>query len=201
VIIFSWPSQGRTSGYILDETNAEWAIEHFVELLKMLQDEVPAAAIYLVGHSMGNRILARGVTTFVADRPDGDLSIFREIVMIAPDIDADVFRRDIAPRLARTGIHVTLYASGNDRALMASKLFHGYTRAGEAGEDLVVVEGIETIDASETSGGLLGHSYFSEDHRIMEDIFALLQGGQRADNRFNLRAVEVDGQRHWQFRK
>jgi esterase/lipase superfamily enzyme len=40
--------------------------------------------------------------------------VFREIVIIAPDIDADVFRLDMAPWLARTGIHVTLYASSND---------------------------------------------------------------------------------------
>jgi esterase/lipase superfamily enzyme len=40
--------------------------------------------------------------------------VFREIVMIAPDIDADVFRLDMAPWLARTGIYVTLYASSND---------------------------------------------------------------------------------------
>jgi esterase/lipase superfamily enzyme len=201
VILFSWPSHGRTASYAQDETNAEWAAEHFVELLKLLQDEASAEAIYLVGHSMGNRILGRGVTTLASDRPNTDFAMFREIVMIAPDIDADVFSRDMAPRIARTGIHTTLYASSNDRALKASKLFHGYARAGEAGDGLVVVDGVETVDASERSGGLLGHSYFSEDHRIMEDIFALLQSGQRADNRFNLRAVDLDGKRHWQFRK
>jgi hypothetical protein len=35
----------------------------------------------------------------------------------------------------------------------------------------------------------------------MEDIFALLQTGQRADNRFGLAAVEQDGKRYWIFRK
>ena len=185
-----------------DETNAEWAVEDFVGLLKLITHEVSAGAIYLVGHSMGNRVLSRGITTFVSDLPDADASAIREIVMIAPDIDADVFRKEISPRIARTGIHTTLYASSNDRALKASKLFHGYARAGDAGDELVVVDGVETIDASEIGGGgLLGHSYFSEDHRIMEDIFALLQSGQRADNRFNLSAVDVDGKRHWRFRK
>lgn len=121
--------------------------------------------------------------------------------MIAPDIDADVFRLDMAPRLARTGIHITVYASSNDRALMASKAFHGYPRAGETGEGLVVVSGVETVDASNVSGGLLGHSYFAEDRRIMEDIFALLQTGQRADDRFGLKPLESKGVRYWTFRK
>jgi esterase/lipase superfamily enzyme len=201
VLLFSWPSQGSLTGYTVDETNAEWAQADFVQLLTTLLETIQAQNIYLVGHSMGSRIIGRAVTTLASDRPDGDLIVFREIVMIAPDIDADVFRQDMAPHLARTGIHVTVYASSNDRALMASKAFHGYPRAGETGEGLVVVSGVETVDASDVSGGLLGHSYFAEDRLIMEDIFALLQTGQRADNRFGLKAQESNGLRYWTFRK
>jgi esterase/lipase superfamily enzyme len=201
VLLFSWPSQGSLTGYTVDETNAEWAQADFVKLLTTLLETIKAQNIYVIGHSMGNRVIGRAMTTLAGDRPDGDLIVFREIVMIAPDIDADVFRLDIAPRLARTGIHVTVYASSNDRALMASKMFHGYPRAGETGDGLVVVSGVETIDASDVSGGLLGHSYFAEDRRIMEDIFALLQTGQRADQRFALKAEESGGLRYWTFRK
>ncbi len=201
VLLFSWPSQGSLTGYTVDETNAEWAQADFTQLLTALLETIKAQNIYIIGHSMGNRIIGRAMTALAGDRPDGDLIVFREIVMIAPDIDADVFRLDMAPRLARTGIHVTVYASSNDRALMASKAFHGYPRAGETGEGLVVVSGVETVDASDVSGGLLGHSYFAEDRRIMEDIFALLQTGQRADDRFGLKAQETDGVRYWTFRK
>jgi esterase/lipase superfamily enzyme len=201
VLLFSWPSQGSLTGYTVDETNAEWAQADFTKLLTTLLETVRAQNIYIIGHSMGNRIVGRAVTTLAGDRPDGDLIVFREIVMIAPDIDADVFRLDMAPRLARTGIHVTVYASSNDRALMASKAFHGYPRAGETGDGLVVINGVETIDASDVSGGLLGHSYFAEDRRIMEDIFALLQTGQRADDRFGIKAEEANGLRYWTFRK
>jgi len=201
VVMFSWPSQGNLTSYTVDETNAEWAQSHFVELLSALLEQVPVHNIYLVGHSMGNRIIGRAMITLSGERLESDLMLFREIIMIAPDIDADVFRKDMAPRLARTGINVTLYASSRDRALMASKAFHGYPRAGDSGEDLVVVEGMETIDASDASGGLLGHSYFAEDRRIMEDIFGLLQTGQRADNRFGLEARETTQGRYWTFRK
>jgi hypothetical protein len=57
------------------------------------------------------------------------------------------------------------------------------------------------IDASDAAGSLLGHSYFAEDRRIMEDIFGLLQTGQRADNRFGLEARETAQGRYWTFRK
>ncbi len=201
VLLFSWPSQGSLTSYTVDETNAEWAQADFVRLMSELLDYVPVQNIYLVGHSMGNRIIGHAMTKLASDRLESDMLMFREIIMIAPDIDAEVFRIDMAPRLARTGIHISLYASSNDRALLASKAFHGYSRAGESGDDLVVVDGVETIDASDASGGLLGHSYFAEDRRIMEDIFALLQTGQRADLRFGLEAVDAPPGRHWTFRK
>lgn len=201
VILFTWPSQGSLTGYVTDETNAEWAESHFIETLTLLLEQVPAHSIYLVGHSMGNRIIGNSLITLASDRLESDLIRFREIIMIAPDIDADVFRREMAPRLARTGIHITLYASSRDRALLASKAFHGYPRAGDSGESLVIVDGMETIDASDASGGLLGHSYYAEDRRIMEDIYGLLQTGQRADDRFGLQAMENPEGRFWAFRK
>ena len=201
VVLFSWPSQGSLTGYTVDETNAEWAQSHFLELMTALLERIPVQHIYLVGHSMGNRIIGRAMTTLANERLESDMLRFREIIMIAPDIDAEVFRMDMAPRLARTGINLTLYASSSDRALLASKAFHGYPRAGESGDGLVVIEGLETIDASDASGGILGHSYFAEDRRMMEDIYALLQTGQRADQRFGLEAVDSSGERHWTFRK
>ena len=201
VVLFSWPSQGSLTGYTVDETNAEWAQAHFVDMMSAILDRVPVRNVYLVGHSMGNRIIGRAMITLASDRLESDMMLFREIIMIAPDIDAEVFRSDMAPRLARTGIHMTLYASSKDRALLASKAFHGYPRAGDSGEALVVVDGMETIDASDASGGLLGHSYFVEDRRIMEDIFGLLQTGQRADNRFGLEPRESAQGRYWTFRK
>jgi len=201
VVLFSWPSQGSLTGYTVDETNAEWAQSHFMELMTALLERIPVQHIYLVGHSMGNRIIGRAMTTLANERLESDMLRFREIIMIAPDIDAEVFRMDMAPRLTRTGIHLTLYASSSDRALRASKAFHGYPRAGESGDGLVVIKGLETIDASDVSGGILGHSYFAEDRRMMEDIYALLQTGQRADQRFGLEAVDSAEGRHWTFRK
>lgn len=200
-LLFSWPSRNSLTGYTVDETNAEWATSHFVHLLHRLVEEVPAKEIYLVAHSMGNRIATRGITELASDLPKSYLSLFKELIMIAPDIDAAVFRDLLAPRLARTGIHTTLYASSNDRALRASKAFHGYSRAGDSGEDLVIVDGVETVDASDTEGGFLGHGYFAEDRRIMEDIFALLQTGQRAEQRFGLGSVALGEQRYWTFRR
>lgn len=201
ILLFSWPSQGSLTGYPVDETNVEWAQSDLVHLLDDLLNRTPAQQVYLFAHSMGARILTHAFNTLAADRGVSRLGQVREMVLVAPDIDADVFRNDVAVRLARNGIHTTLYASSSDRALIASKAFHGYPRAGDSGEGLVIVGGVETVDASEVSSGFLGHSYFAEDRRIMEDIYGILQTGQRADKRFGLEGVNAPAGRYWTFRK
>ena len=53
----------------------------------------------------------------------------------------------------KTADRVTLYASSSDEALALSKQVHGYPRAGESGDQLVVVPGIDTIDVSAVNTG------------------------------------------------
>ena len=79
---------------------------------------------------------------------------------------------------------MTLYASTNDLALKASNIFHAFPRLGQSGPDLVVINGIETIDASGIgSTDLFGHSYFADTGEILRDMYYLLQKGQRATQR------------------
>jgi esterase/lipase superfamily enzyme len=93
---------------------------------------------------MGNRALTRAVASLLTDKPI-IRSRLKEVILAAPDIDAEVFKRDIVPALTKTDSPVTLYASSEDLALAASKKVHGYPRAGDSGQGLVVVPGIETI--------------------------------------------------------
>lgn len=201
VLLFSWPSRDSLTGYTVDENNAEWSQGHLLEVMNDLLDLTPSRKIFLVAHSMGSRIVTGAYNTLSAERLVYGPNPYREMVLVAPDIDADLFRRDIAPRLAANGIHVTLYASSGDRALMASHAFHGYPRAGDSGEGLVITPGVETVDASDASAGFLGHSYFAEDRRIMEDIYGVLYTGQRAEERFGLEGVDTPEGRYWTFRK
>lgn len=200
-LLFSWPSQDSLVAYAQDGNQVEWAQAQFLEMLKGILDNTSVREIQLVGHSMGTRLAVNGLLTLAANRPERDLERIKNLVLIAPDIDADLFRRDLAPRLEGTHVPVTLYASSADSALMASKTFFGYPRAGDSGAGLVVVNGVETIDASVASGGVLGHAYFAEDPRIIGDFFSLLQSGQKADQRFALQPVDGKGGRYWVFRK
>lgn len=199
-VFYSWPSQGTTPAYMVDEQSIEWAQANLRRFLEDFFTRSDAQNVYLIAHSMGNRALTRAVASLLNDRPDLRKRL-KEVILAAPDIDADVFKRDIAPALTAAGRPITLYASSEDLALVASKKVHGYPRAGDSGQGLVVVAGIETVDATATDTSLLGHSYFAETRSVLSDIFNLVQNGQRADQRFGLRPMDTQAGRYWIFKR
>lgn len=199
-VFYSWPSQGSTSAYTVDEQNIEWAQANIRAFLEDFFVRSDARNVYLIAHSMGNRALTRAVASLLEDKPT-----FRdrltEIILTAPDIDAEVFKRDIAPALVVSGRPVTLYASSKDMALLASRKVHGSPRAGDSGKGLVLASGVETIDATAVDTSLLGHSYFAEARSVLSDMFYLIRSGQRPDQRFGLKRVDSYDGPYWEFKR
>ena len=199
-VFYSWPSQGTIPAYTIDEQTIEWAEVNLRGFLDVFFTRSDAENVYLIAHSMGNRALTRAVASLLTDKP-ALRNRLKEVILTAPDIDADVFKRDIAPVLTATGRPITLYASSEDLALVASKKVHGYPRAGDSGQGLVVLAGIETIDSTGTETSLLGHSYFAETHSVLSDMFYLIRNGHRADQRFGLRGIDSHAGRYWAFKQ
>lgn len=197
-VFYSWPSQGGVARYTVDENNIEWSTPHLQAFLTDFLQKTAAAKVYLIGHSMGNRGLARAVAGLIETRPELARRI-AEIILTAPDIDADVFQQEIAPRLTAARHPVTLYASSEDLALAASQLVHGYRRAGDSGEGMLLLAGVETIDATGVDTGFLKHSYFAEQRSALSDMFYLIRDNARADQRF-LDPVDTPGGRYWRFK-
>lgn len=197
-VFYSWPSQGATHAYTVDEQNIEWTQTNLKSFLTDFFMRSDAQDIYLIAHSMGNRALTRAVAVLIKENPAFGPRL-KEVILTAPDIDAEVFKREIAPALIATGRPVTLYSSSEDLALIASKEIHGYPRAGDSGKGLVVLPGIETIDATKVDTSLIGHSYFAENRSVLSDIFYIIRGNQKADQRFGLHRVDFRGGRYWEF--
>ena len=195
-IFYSWPSQNELLGYTIDEQNVSWTVTDLKRFLLDVVQRSEARSISLIAHSMGNRAITNALRQLESDLKS-EQRIFNEIILAAPDIDADEFKRDIAPALTRASKHVTLYASSNDHALIASRFVHGYTRAGDSGEGIVVVPGIETVDVSHIDTSLLGHSYYGGSGPIIKDLTAVLRDYRRAPERTWLRPSERDGVTYW----
>lgn len=197
-IFYSWPSQGGLLKYPVDETNVSWTVPHLKQFLRQLASRSEARAINVIAHSMGNRALASAVRELSLEEPLREKR-FQQVVLAAPDIDAEVFQRDVAPLLASASEHVTLYASSRDQALAASKLVHGYPRAGDSGANLLVLPGIETVDVTEVDTGILGHSYYGNSVPILRDLERVLHGALTNDQRPWLQTAQRDGHPYWVF--
>lgn len=200
-VLYSWPSRGTLLGYTKDEATTEWSSGHLLSFLQTLQEQSGVKAIYLIGHSMGNRLIAsalRGIADHSTEPTNTKIS---QAIMAAPDIDAAVFKQ-IAKPLLTSGVHITIYESSKDFALKASHTFHGYPRLGDTEPTVHVFKNYECIEASSVDTGLLGHSYVGDNTSILSDIYDLIRNGSPATQRFRLSEQRtLDGLPYWSFRK
>lgn len=197
---YSWPSKGEKSEYFADGSAIEWSTPHLKAFLQEFISKTDAENVYIIAHSMGNRGVTRALMALYAESP----KLFRkikEIVLAAPDIDAGVFRDEIAPALVKTGRPVTLYASADDLALALSQRVHSFPRAGNAGDGLVIVKGIETVDVNDADTSFLKHSYVTSNRTVLTDLYYIVHQSLRADKRAGLYGVETDRGRYWKIRK
>ena len=199
-VCYSWPSQGSVLGYTVDENNVEWTVAHLKEFLTNIVERTGARTVNLVAHSMGSRALTSALRQFAEQSPGGGPR-FNKVVLAAPDIDAEIFERDIAPKIVQTADHVTLYASSSDLALVASKQVHNYPRAGESGERMIVIPGIDTIDVSSVDTSFLGHSYYGSSDSILADLYELIHGATSANDRSWLQPMLRNGLTYWVFQQ
>ena len=181
---------GGNVGSVINETE---------KFLLELANESGAESINVVAHSMGNRPMTAAMEQIQWQLSDQADVPFDRIVLAAPDVDADRFRRDLAPSLLNVAKHVTLYASSDDQALIASKQVHGYPRAGESGEHVVVVPGVETIDVSGIDLSLLGHSYYGDNESMLRDLYEVVRARLPAPHRAQLIARRQGDLLYWQL--
>jgi esterase/lipase superfamily enzyme len=198
-IFFSWPSKGHTDAYPADESDVEWAQPDLKEFLKDLAAKTKAQNIYLIGHSMGNRALAKAYIYLISERPELK-KVFREVILVAPDIDTDLFKRDIAPALATSANRTTLYSSSNDLTLKASTKFQNYPRAGDSGSNLILFDGIETIDATNVNTGLMRYFRITDNSSVLADIYQLIRDGKKPAERSGLKTVNASLGQYWRFK-
>ena len=193
--VYSWPSEGSVPRYTVDETNVLWSRPRFAEFLAMLREQLDADTIHIIAHSMGNRLVTETVPTLSTSAQGARI---RQVVLAAPDVDAATFK-DLAAAFRQKAERVTLYASSNDKTMMASKVIHKYPRAGESGVHLVVMDSIDTVDATAVDTSLLGHSYYGDNRSVMTDIFELIRRGTAPVDRFGMKGMKRYGVPYWVF--
>jgi esterase/lipase superfamily enzyme len=159
-ILYSWASRNSFAAYSDDEATAEWSSPHFQQFLQDLQ-RTGVSRIHLIAHSMGNRILLRGLQAC-------SLQHVAQVVFAAPDVDADTFREAL-PVVSKLADRLTEYANDNDRALKASAWKHGLPRAGQLTAAVRNTDE-DVVDATRVDTSLEHHSYFVDSPQVVSDI-------------------------------
>ncbi len=181
-VMFSWPSDPKKLNYV-GSGDRLWAagkyLARFLDEIAKVQD---IGRIHIIAHSKGAQVLTYAldeirVPNLFVDSGRGPplVSRFKQIVLAAPDIRALDFEFQISPAV-RSRHSVTNYVASNDAALRVAKHANSGSRAGDSGEGLCLVSGVETIDVSSVNYRPGGHSSFADSVEVLDDIRRLLKG-------------------------
>lgn len=180
-ILYSWPTQGLLLSYLVDESNSEWTVPYFEQLLELVTQMPEVEHVHVLAHSMGTRVVARGIRDLMAQRglattqpahPPLD-----QLILAAADIDAEIFERDYVPALLQAAGRTTIYVSEADWALGGSQRLHKYSRLGQGPLSRLTLEElrrIDVVDVTPFDKGLVGHFYYSQSPRVLDDIRSIL---------------------------
>jgi esterase/lipase superfamily enzyme len=197
LLLISWPADDNFLKYTWDESDLVWSVPRIAQLLKAITRRTGSEDVDVVAHSLGARGAVMALSRLSCRAPD--VPLINELVLVAPDVDTDVFRQEL-PAVRRLTRRVTIYVSENDKALKLSNDVHGYPRLGEAGEHLSVFKGVETIDLSRVgTRRFSGHLYHLFHPAVIQDLTRLLHTGEPAAERPGLRAAEREGRPYWRM--
>ena len=185
-ILFTWPSRGKLLAYAYDRESANYSRDALENVLQALAADPAVNEIAVLAHSMGNWITLEALRQMAIRNKTLPKKI-GNVMLAAPDVDVNVFRRQIAA-IDASGYHppFTLFVSQDDDALaVSSRLWGGTTRLGAIDPDqepyrtLLAPAHLTVIDLTKIrDGDRLGHGKFAESPEIVQMIGLRLAAGQ-----------------------
>jgi esterase/lipase superfamily enzyme len=185
-VLFTWPSRGKLLAYGYDHESASYSRDALESVLQSLARNPNVGEVSVLAHSMGNWVTLEALRQ-MAIRNHGLPPKIRNVMLAAPDVDFDVFKRQIIQMGVKPSIF-TLFVSRDDEALAASKRVWGdKPRVGavdpgaEPYRDMLNGDQVQVVDLTDVSSGggdSLGHTKFAEAPAVVRSIGARLAAGQ-----------------------
>ncbi len=121
-ILFDWPSKASLAGYIADRDAAAFSRDDFVSVLNDLGKA--GVRTDILAHSMGAWLAVETIRQLSLMKRADTLSQIDELVLAAPDIDIDLFGKQLAmtDRLRKP---IVILAAKDDLALALSRRLAG----------------------------------------------------------------------------
>ena len=210
--IFTWPaggSRGLFFGYNVDRESGEFAVHHLKQAIRIIADTPGVEHVHLLAHSRGTDVLATALRELDIEAHVSGTQLesrfkVRNIVLMSPDLDADVAVAKMFPIISDpdmpsgnapnphvifplSKMRLTVYTSDSDKALsMAEYLMGSLRRLGRLDAALLSKEqiakvrglaGFATFVRITSTSGFIGHSYFVSDPAVSSDLVAVVRYG------------------------
>jgi esterase/lipase superfamily enzyme len=125
-VLFTWPSRGelRLGAYAYDRESAIYSRDAMEQLLDTLAANPDVKEVNILAHSMGNWVALEALRGKAISGHGKIGSKIKNVFLIAPDVDVDVFRTQIE-RMGAPRPRFALFVSQDDPALGLSKFLWG----------------------------------------------------------------------------
>ncbi|HEY8579733.1 MAG TPA: alpha/beta hydrolase [Beijerinckiaceae bacterium] len=183
-LLFTWPSRGRLLAYAYDRESANYSRDALEAVLQALQKDAAVREVYVLAHSMGNWVTLEALRQ-MAIRNGRIAPKIKSVMLAAPDVDVDVFRRQIAT-IGDDRAPFLLFVSQDDRALaVSSRVWGGDQRLGavdprrEPVRSLLERSNVQVVDlTSEASPDSANHARFASSPLVAQLVGRRLAAGQ-----------------------
>jgi len=172
-ILFSWPSEAAVTGYVADRDAATYARDDLARVLEIVGGIRTKGKVVLAGHSMGGWLVMETLRQLRLQGRDRLVARF-EVALAAPDIDVDVFRRQLSV-VGPLDPPLTILVSKDDRALDVSRRLAG---------------GRQRVGAVDVNEPLLEEIARREDLRIVDISSVQASDGTRHDRFVRFAALQ-----------
>ncbi|MGO9740278.1 MAG: alpha/beta hydrolase [Roseiarcus sp.] len=188
-VLFTWPSRGQALSYFYDRESANYSRDALEAVLQAIVDDKHVGSVAILAHSLGNFVAVEALRQ-MAIRNRGLSRKITDIMLASPDIDVDVFRREIAEiEKNDKAPPITLFVSQDDRALGLSSLIAGdEPRLGAVDplqqpyRGILEQAGVHVVDLTKLdSDDAINHGKFASSE-VVRAIGARLATGQRLND-------------------
>ena len=135
-VVFAWPSRGELGlgSYAYDRESTNYSRDALEQLLDTLAGNPNVTEVNILAHSMGNWLTLEALRG-MAIRGGKVGAKIKNVFLVAPDVDVDVFRTQIC-RMGTSRPRFALFVSQDDRALdLSQKIWGGMPRLGDINPD------------------------------------------------------------------
>jgi esterase/lipase superfamily enzyme len=169
-VLFSWASRGKTLNYVHDLNSALHARYGLIETAKLIVQANPESAD-IVAHSMGNFLTVEAMRQAKLEGWFGAGGRLRNVILASPDIDVDVFKKQMAP-FPRRERNFYVLVSEDDKALAFSRrIAGGVSRVGDETAEQLAELGVTVIDLTQVQDSSnLNHSKFADSPEVVRLI-------------------------------